>query len=79
MSGLLNLNPDAFNLEGKTLDEPKTSTENSPRATFNAIDGTLKNAGLFKTLDSAFVNSLLVTGFGVVKFTPPVSLESSMM
>ena len=79
ISGFLNLKPDAFNLDGKTLEDPKTSTENSPRATFKARDGTLKNAGLFKTLDSAFVNSLLVTGFGVVKLIPPVSLESSIM
>jgi hypothetical protein len=36
----LNLKPAAFNFDGKTLLEPKASTENSPRAIFNAIAGT---------------------------------------
>jgi hypothetical protein len=76
ISGFLNLKPDAINLDGKTRDDPKTSIENSPKVTFKASEGTFKNAGLFKTLDKALVNSLFVTGFGVDKLTPPVSLES---
>jgi hypothetical protein len=78
ISDCLNLNPEAFNLEGKTLLEPRASTENSPNAIFRAMLGTLKKAGLLTTLDKALVNSAFVTGFGLVRFTPPVSLTSSI-
>lgn len=72
----MNLKPEAINLEGKTLEDPSTSIENSPKAIFKASEGTDKNAGLFKTLAKDLVNSLFVTGFGVERLTPPVSLES---
>ena len=65
-------------VEGKTLLDPSASTENSPKAILRAKPGTLKNAGLLTTLDNALVNSEFVTGFGLVRFTPPVSLTSSI-
>ena len=74
----MNLKPAAFNLDGKIRDEPKASIENSTKAIFKAKEGTLRNAGLFTTLESDLVNSAFVTGFGLVKLTPPVSLTSSI-
>ena len=63
---------------GQHRELPRTSVENSPRATLSAKAGTGSAAGRRRARANDFVASLLVTGLGAVRLTGPLNELLSM-